>query len=73
MCQKEYWGAIVATKGAHSTQRGQPPRMHGPGHIDLTLPCTIFMAFRSGLILFNMWAWNLCFNHADNVFINYSV
>ena len=31
MCQKESWGAIVATKEAHSTQRGQPPRMHGPG------------------------------------------
>src|SRR6218665_2301989 len=31
MCQKETWGAIVAPKEAHSTQRGQPPRMHGPG------------------------------------------
>ena len=31
MCQKESWGAIVATKEAHSTQRCQPPRMHGPG------------------------------------------
>src|SRR6218665_4213747 len=31
MSQKESWGAIVATKEAHSTQRGQPPRMHGPG------------------------------------------
>src|SRR6218665_88547 len=31
MCQKESWGAIVAPKEAHSTQRGQPPRMHGPG------------------------------------------
>ena len=31
MCQKESWGAISATKEAHSTQRGQPPRMHGPG------------------------------------------
>ena|SRR6218665_521100 len=31
MCQKEFWGAIFATKKAHSTQRGQPPRMHGPG------------------------------------------
>ena len=31
MCQKESWGAIVATREAHSTQRGQPPRMHGPG------------------------------------------
>jgi len=31
MCQKESWGAIFATKEAHSTQRGQPPRMHGPG------------------------------------------
>ena len=31
MCQKESCGAIVATKEAHSTQRGQPPRMHGPG------------------------------------------
>src|SRR6218665_825975 len=31
MCQKESWGAFVATKEAHSTQRGQPPRMHGPG------------------------------------------
>jgi len=24
-------GAIVAPKEAHSTQRGLPPRMHGPG------------------------------------------
>src|SRR6218665_1939851 len=31
MCQKETWGAIVAPKEAHSTQRGQPSRMHGPG------------------------------------------
>ena len=31
MCQKESWGAIFATKEAHSTQKGQPPRMHGPG------------------------------------------
>jgi len=31
MCQKESWGAIVAPKEAHSTQRGQPRRMHGPG------------------------------------------
>src|SRR6218665_1645210 len=31
MCQKESWGAIVATKEAHSTQWDQPPRMHGPG------------------------------------------
>src|SRR6218665_1385732 len=31
MCKKESWGAIFATKEAHSTQRGQPPRMHGPG------------------------------------------
>src|SRR6218665_2166303 len=31
MCQKESWGAIFATTEAHSTQRGQPPRMHGPG------------------------------------------
>src|SRR6218665_440272 len=31
MCQKETWGAIVAPKEAHSTQRGQPPRMQGPG------------------------------------------
>src|SRR6218665_1728827 len=31
MCQKESWGAIVATKEVHSTQKGQPPRMHGPG------------------------------------------
>src|SRR6218665_2925913 len=31
MCQKETWGAIVAPEEAHSTQRGQPPRMHGPG------------------------------------------
>jgi len=30
MCEKESWGAIFATKEAHSTQRGQPPRMHGP-------------------------------------------
>src|SRR6218665_238818 len=33
MCQKESWGPIVATKEAHSghsTQRDQPPRMHGP-------------------------------------------
>ena len=31
MCQKESWEAIFATKEAHSTQRGQPLRMHGPG------------------------------------------
>src|SRR6218665_1259692 len=31
MCQKESLGAIIATKEAHSTQRGQPLRMHGPG------------------------------------------
>src|SRR6218665_1567387 len=31
MCLKESWGAILATKEAHSTQRGQPPRMHRPG------------------------------------------
>src|SRR6218665_2191682 len=31
MRQKESWRAIFATKEAHSTQRGQPPRMHGPG------------------------------------------
>src|SRR6218665_346288 len=31
MCQKESWGGIIVTKKAHSTQRGQPPRMHGPG------------------------------------------
>src|SRR6218665_2650948 len=31
MCQKESWGTIFATEEAHSTQRGQPPRMHGPG------------------------------------------
>src|SRR6218665_3612794 len=31
MCQKESWGAIFETKEAHSTQRGQPPRRHGPG------------------------------------------
>src|SRR6218665_468571 len=31
MCQKESWGAIFATMEAHSTQMGQPPRMHGPG------------------------------------------
>src|SRR6218665_2361315 len=30
MCQKESWGAIFATTEAHSTQRDQPPRMHGP-------------------------------------------
>src|SRR6218665_1759859 len=30
-CVKESWGAIVATKEAHYTQRGQPSRMHGPG------------------------------------------
>ena len=28
---KESWGAIFATTEAHSTQRDQPPRMHGPG------------------------------------------
>src|SRR6218665_2256192 len=31
MSQKESWGAIFATTEAHSTQRDQPPRMHGPG------------------------------------------
>src|SRR6218665_3706222 len=31
MCQKESWGAIFATTEAHSTQRDQPPRMHGTG------------------------------------------
>src|SRR6218665_1105326 len=31
MCQKECWGAIFATTEAHSTQRDQPPRMHGCG------------------------------------------
>src|SRR6218665_2448804 len=31
MCQKESWGAIFATTEAHSTQRDQPPRMHGSG------------------------------------------
>src|SRR6218665_4202710 len=31
MCQKESWGAIFATTEAHSTQRDQPQRMHGPG------------------------------------------
>src|SRR6218665_1579088 len=31
MCQNESWGAIFAPKETHSTQRGQPPRMHGPG------------------------------------------
>src|SRR6218665_1564739 len=31
MCQKESWGAIFGTTEAHSTQRDQPPRMHGPG------------------------------------------
>jgi len=31
MCQKESWGAIVATKEAHFTQRGQPQCMPGPG------------------------------------------
>jgi len=31
MRQKESWGAIFAPKEAHSTQRSQPPRMHGPG------------------------------------------
>src|SRR6218665_3275409 len=31
MCQNESWGAISATTEAHSTQRDQPPRMHGPG------------------------------------------
>src|SRR6218665_47775 len=31
MCQKESWGAIFAITEAHSTQRDQPPRMHGPG------------------------------------------
>src|SRR6218665_156776 len=31
MCQKESWEAVFATTEAHSTQRDQPPRMHGPG------------------------------------------
>src|SRR6218665_3366328 len=31
MCQKESWEAIFATTEAHSTQRDQPPRKHGPG------------------------------------------
>jgi len=31
MCQKESMEEIVAPKEAHSTQRSQPPRMHGPG------------------------------------------
>jgi len=31
MCQKQSWVAIVAPKEGHSTQRGQAPRMHGPG------------------------------------------
>src|SRR6218665_255564 len=31
MCQKESWEAIFATTEAHSTQRDQPQRMHGPG------------------------------------------
>src|SRR6218665_3900375 len=31
MCQKDSWGAIVAPKEAHSTQRDLPPRMHGSG------------------------------------------
>src|SRR6218665_926509 len=31
MCQKESWEAIFTTTEAHSTQRDQPPRMHGPG------------------------------------------
>jgi len=31
MCEKESWGTIVAQKEAHSTQRGQPPRMHRHG------------------------------------------
>src|SRR6218665_12376 len=31
MCQKDPWGAIVVSMEAHSTQRGQPPRMHGSG------------------------------------------
>src|SRR6218665_1115988 len=31
MCQKESWEAIFATTEAHSTQKDQPPRMHGPG------------------------------------------
>ena len=30
MCRKNSWGAIAVPKEAHSTQRGQPPRMHGP-------------------------------------------
>src|SRR6218665_2032426 len=31
MCHNESWRAIVAPKKAHSTLRGQPPRMHGSG------------------------------------------
>jgi len=31
MCQKESWGTIFAAEEAHSTQRGQPKRMLGPG------------------------------------------
>ena len=38
MCQKESWGAIVATKEAHSTQRDQQP-MHGL--------CIVFALVRS--------------------------
>src|SRR6218665_1199897 len=30
-CVRKNPGAIVAPKEAHSTQRDQPPRMHGPG------------------------------------------
>ena len=32
MCQKDSWGAIFATKEAHSTQGVQPQRMHGLGY-----------------------------------------
>jgi len=31
MCWKEPWGAIAVPMEAHSTERGQPLRMHGPG------------------------------------------
>src|SRR6218665_2060018 len=31
MCRKESCGAIAVPMEAHSTQRGQLPRMHGPG------------------------------------------
>src|SRR6218665_3070628 len=48
MCQKEPWGAIFfATKEAHSTQRGQPRRMHGPGPPSLLLYSTSPFLFLS--------------------------